>query len=99
MKNPTKANAVANRLKMVEDCLLEEINRPRMIAVMMGIQDRIGADSPLSTLDADTLRMIVEQSTGALMTPYDIGQMKTGEVRDYVKAIMIKLQTHTHPHE
>ena len=84
---------IINLLRTVEDCLLEDINRSRLMAVMMAIQKRVGADSPLSVLDEDTLLMIVKNSTGVLMTPDDIGRMKNGEIRDYVKAIMIKLQT------
>ena len=91
LKAPTKANAKINCLKMVEDCLVEDINHPRLMAVMMATQKRVGADSPLSELDPDILRMIVEM--GALMTPDDIGEMRTEEVRVYVKAIMTKLQT------
>lgn len=93
MKDPDKAFAIAviDRLNIVEDCLVEAINHPRLIAVMMAVQKRLGADSPLSEIDPDILRMIIEHSTGALMTPYDIGVMETGQVRDHVKAVMIKL--------
>ena len=89
MDDPTKANAVANRLKMVEDCLVEAINHPRLIAVMMSIQERLGADSPLSEIDPDILRMIMEHPKGVLVTPDDIGEMETEEVRGYVREIMI----------
>ena len=89
MKDPTKANAVADRLKVVEDSLVEAINHPRLIAVMMSIQERLGAGSPLSEINPDILRMIVDFSTGALMTPDDIGVMETEEVRGYVREIMI----------
>jgi hypothetical protein len=80
MRNPTKVHAIINRLKMAQDGLVEDINNQRLMAVMTATQERIGADSPLSELDPDILRMIVE-SMGALMTPEDIGEMPTEELR------------------
>ena len=80
MRDPTEAHAIINRLKMAEDGLVEDINNQRLMAVMMATQERIGADSPLSELDPDILRMIVD-SMGALMTPEDIGEMPTEELR------------------
>ena len=82
LKDPTKAYAIINSLKMAEDGLVEDINNQRLMAVMMATQERIGADSPLSELDPDILRMIVE-SMGALMTPEDIGKMQTEELRAF----------------
>ena len=82
IRDPTKAHAIVNRLKMAEDGLVEDINNQRLMAVMMATQERIGADSPLSELDPDILRMIVERSMGALLTPDDIGKMQTAEVRN-----------------
>ena len=82
MRDPTEAHAIINRLKMAEDGLVEDINNQRLMAVMMATQKRIGADSPLSELDADILRMIVERSMGALLTPDYIGKMQTAEVRN-----------------
>jgi hypothetical protein len=35
--------------------------------------------------------MIIEHSMGALMTPYDIGEMQIGEVKENVQAVMAKL--------
>ena len=80
-RDPTKARAIVNRLKMAEDGLVEDINNQRLMAVMMATQERIGADSPLSELDPDILRMIVERSMGALLTADDIGEMQTEEIR------------------
>jgi hypothetical protein len=80
MRNPTKVHAIINHLKMAEDGLVEDFNHQRLMAVMMATQERIGADSPLSELDPDILRMIVE-SMGALLTPEDIGKMQTEELR------------------
>ena len=60
---------------------------------MMSIQKRLGADSPLSEMDPDIIRMIMEHSNGARMTPDDIGEMETGEVRGYVREIMTRLKT------
>jgi hypothetical protein len=79
-RDPTEAHAIINRLKMAEDGLVEDINNQRLMAVMMATQERIGADSPLSELDPDILRMIVK-SMGALLTPDDIGEMDEGELR------------------
>ena len=81
LNNPTKVHAITNRLKMAEDCLVEDVNNQRLMAVMMATQERIGADSPLSELDPDILRMIVERSMGALLTADDIGEMQTEEIR------------------
>ena len=50
------------------------------MAVMMATQERIGADSPLSELDPDILRMILD-SMGSLLTPEDVGKMGEEEVR------------------
>ena len=80
MRDPTKAHAVINRLKMAEDGLVEDINNQRLVAVMMATQKRLGAASPLSELDPDILRMIVD-SMGALLTPDDIAEMPTEELR------------------
>jgi hypothetical protein len=65
---------------MAEDGLVEDINNQRLMAVMMATQERIGADSPLSELDPDILRMILD-SMGALLTPEDVGKMGEEEVR------------------
>jgi len=93
MKHPVKAFAIAviDRLKIVEDSLVEAINHPRSMAVMMAVHKRLGTDSSLSELDPDILRMIIEHSMGALMTPYDIGEMQIGEVKENVQAVMAKL--------
>jgi len=88
-----KVQDIIHRLKTVEDGLLEEINHERLTAVMRGVQQRISAGSPLSILDEDTIRMIVGDFTEFSITSDDIGKMKNGEARDYVKATMIKLQT------
>ena len=50
------------------------------MAVMMSKQKRIGADSQLSQIEPEILRMILD-SVGALLTPDDIGEMNTEKVR------------------
>jgi hypothetical protein len=79
-RDPIEAHAIINRLKMAEDGLVEDINNQRLMAVMMATQERIGAYSPLSELDPDILRMIVDPM-GALLTPDDIGEMGGEEIR------------------
>jgi hypothetical protein len=80
MSDPTDAHAIINRLKMAEDGLFQDINNQRLMAVMMSKQKRIGADSQLSQIEPEILRMIVD-SMGALLTPDDIGEMNTEKVR------------------
>jgi hypothetical protein len=80
MRDPTKVHAIINRLKMAQDGLVEDINNQRVLAVMMATHERIGDDSPLSELDPDILRMIVD-SMGVLLTPDDIGKMGGEEIR------------------
>ena len=81
MGDPTEAHAIINRLKMAEDGLVTDINNQRLMAVMLATQARIGTDSPISELDPEILRMIVD-SMGALLTPDDIGKMGEEEIRD-----------------
>ena len=92
-----KVHAIMNRLKMVEDCLIEDINHSMVVddsvAVMMGVHKRLGAESSFSELDPDVLRMIIEYSMEKRIptTPDDIGQMENEKVSEYVKSIMAKL--------
>jgi len=80
MDDPTEAIAIIDRLKMAEDGLFQKINNQRMMAFMMGKQRRLGADSQLSRIEPEILRMIME-NMGALLTPDDIGEMNTEKVR------------------
>ena len=95
-KSP-KIHAIINRLKMVEDCLIEDINHTIVVddsmAVMMGVHKRLGAESSLSELDPDVLRMVIKHYMEKRIptTPDDVAQMENGKVSGYVKSIMAKL--------
>jgi hypothetical protein len=80
MRDPAEALAIAERLKTAEHVLVEDINRPRLMAIMTAAHEGLGPDAPRSELDPALVHEIAA-SMGALLAPEAIGEMGDEQVR------------------